>query len=123
LAGFDAVFGEQPVEDHQIANGFMASVPKHSLWKTVFAELNNSNIKHRSNVLHSTGPYMISRAIHKYLATGSEKQGVKVFGPKYFFPLLPFESGDKKKRCIESSEDCRKIYPEAFAVEHWSKSW
>lgn len=122
MRGFDAVFGEQPTEIHAIANGFMASVPKHPLWKYVFDELRTSTSE---PILHSTGPEMLTRAIHNFRDAGDEaaRKSVKVVGPKYFFPVTPADARTKGKSCRDSYDACRELFPEAFAVEHWSNSW
>lgn len=126
LRGFDAVVGEQSTFQHAIANGFMASVPKHPLWQTVFSELESSRNEPAGyrQVVNSTGPEMLTRAIHNYLGTASAKtMPVKVFGPKYFMPMTPDEVKTKGIVCRNSSDACRKLFPDAFSVEHWSNSW
>jgi len=111
-----------------IANAFMASKPGHPFW-IYLAELivksRNASLEEAKgsdipnmDIYMTTGPSMLSRALAEYQVQHPEVT-VAIFSKKYW---SPFSWGLKEDPC-EVHWECRALYPEAYVVSHWTRSW
>lgn len=121
LEGCDIVVGQEYGDFHIIGNDFMASVADHPFWKDMQNRLVKNKDKH--NVLVSTGPVLLTDAVHAYKQEHNEPF-FKVYGNAYFHPLGPnHKASGASKTCVESVEKCKEIFPQAFMISLFEGSW
>lgn len=111
-----------------VSNAFMASKPGHPFWmfladlmikgrEEAKAMAERSEIPNM-DIYMATGPNMLTNALAEYQATNSDAK-VGIFSKKYW---SPFTWGLKENPC-EVYWECRALFPEAFVVSHWTRSW
>lgn len=111
-----------------ISNAFMASKPGHPFWiflanmmmdkrKDALLEADTSGIAYMDIYL-TTGPSILTHALSAYQREYPQTR-VAIFSKKYW---SPFQWGQKEDPC-EVHWECRALYPEAFVISHWTRSW
>ena len=118
LRGKDLVFSEQTSICHSVANGFLASIPKHPFWQFLTSKL---EIRKNDSIIYATGPVFLTEMIHEYVKSN---EGASILPSKYMFPFGWYEKqNETAKKCIENYDACKKIYPDAYLVNFWRGSW
>mmetsp|Transcript_157547 Transcript_157547/g.482839 ORF Transcript_157547/g.482839 Transcript_157547/m.482839 type:complete len:369 (-) Transcript_157547:38-1144(-) len=111
-----------------VSNAMMASKPGHPFWMFLAEKMMNgkdtalkqaalSEVAHM-DVYLTTGPSMLSSALSEYQRLHMDAK-VAVFSKKYW---SPFSWGQREDPC-EVHWECRALYPEAFVISHWARSW
>lgn len=104
---------QEPANPHSLAascrgfrevlfNGVMASPAKHHFWPHLFQRM--TDCRHASNVLDSTGPYLLTGAALSYPAPGQ----LRIEDANFFNPPDPSSQTDKMK---------------CYAIHHLSGTW
>mmetsp|Transcript_22991 Transcript_22991/g.72176 ORF Transcript_22991/g.72176 Transcript_22991/m.72176 type:complete len:363 (-) Transcript_22991:14-1102(-) len=111
-----------------ISNALMASKPGHPFWiflAEMMAESREAALEEAAkseipnmDIYLTTGPSMMSRALSEYQTLHTDVK-VAIYSKKYW---SPFSWGNKEDPC-EVRWECRALFPEAFLVSHWSRSW
>ena len=124
----------------------MACRPGHPFFSYVINNLNSYTGYHEWNdILHATGPYMLTQLFKKYSATSKEDQ-VRLAHPIQFEPSVDYSMLDHmKEKCLHqnngymSSELLKthqqlctrilgmsfteKLGPESYTDHHWTHLW
>lgn len=103
-----------------VSNAFMASVPGHPLLQRVCEQLPLDEVRHRqrdagfSHVLHSTGPFMLTRACEAF----GPAAGVAILPPALLYPLVKEADGRIGEAQLSSTQ-----HGQAYARHHYWGSW
>ena len=89
-----------------ICNALIASVPEHPIWQNVFHELQAQRME--KNVLYSTGPALLDRALRPYL----QAYRIYVAPPNMFYPKVAHYY---QQHSVQQSD--------VWAVHYWANSW
>lgn len=92
-----------------VCNAFMASEPGHPFWDHLLPLLVTA--KDRTNVLDSTGPFVLTRACDSFA-------GDIAYVPSRL--LYPVDNAEVREL---SAETMRARAGDAYAIHHWSGSW
>lgn len=124
LAGKGVVLGLEPPAhmDHPLAreralsriigNAFMASVPAHPFWETVFKSLVGA---HRApGPLDATGPFMLTRALGMH----GHDNGICIESHHRLYPI----DNEALLNDLPGSDQAH-IRRTAFTIHHWMGSW
>ena len=98
-----------------VANGFIAATPQHRIIEKLINDTPKRCVTHKSKgCVEKFGPRFLTDVIDEIY--GSEFKYSKNFDPKNIYPYMW-----TKRHSL--NDDFKKIYPESYAVHHWSKSW
>lgn len=103
----------------RINNAAMASLPGHKLFQNIIEALPARSAKY---VLDATGPRLITEKSLEYMLKFPGT--IKLYDKKFLYPFdwEPKNRG-MQRVCRDSTEACRLLFPEAYMVKHWGKSW
>jgi mannosyltransferase OCH1-like enzyme len=113
----NSIFGYQlpnKEADGSIANAFMISPPKHSLFKYLILNLSTTKDK---PVLEATGPSYLTNAIKNY-----KNKDITV----YDFPIIystEWNTKDSVLECDYNIELCVNKFPNCYLITFWTGSW
>jgi mannosyltransferase OCH1-like enzyme len=123
LGGVDVLLGEQYDKEYfSIANGLMASIPKHAIWDLAINKLEAVKAEH---VLKATGPAFLTNLVEEY----SQREGAKDIRVLHRNFLYPFSwnkddlSSNSVKECLKEVELCNKHFADAHFIYVWPGSW
>ncbi|WP_051666125.1 glycosyltransferase family 32 protein [Pedobacter sp. R20-19] len=127
LAGKLCVFGKEPEEHcqmHQreliVCNAFIASIPEHPFMELVLKELQENKKMYNdvdTQVMETTGPFMITRLYNNYKA-----QDVEILNADVIYPLSRQEVL-KSTHQEHISPVIQKKLNDAIAVHYWFNTW
>ena len=145
LQGHQAVLASMGTDlsfSESLPNAFLASVPRHPFWLYVLLEIQertSSWLSGRGNWLkveEATGPAMLKAVLDReYPQLGctyraNKSHSIFVLGPQYIFPFdwHDLTSPARPFCLVEYHEtfdpkECKKHFPDAYAVSYWSHSW
>lgn len=124
LRGSKIVFSKQSSDTRYLdllANGFIASTPKHPFWDLLISNLPATK---NNYVLDATGPNFLTNMLKTYMRSASDTS-VKVLRHKYLFP---FDWNEKNlnlinELCIKEDTRCFKLFPDAYGYCLWTAVW
>ena len=113
----NCVFGYQLKNKNKkgsIANAFMASPPRHNLFKQLILDLKYTKDK---EVLKATGPEYLTNHINNY-----KNNNITI----YDMPIIYTTEWDKKDDildCDKNFELCKTKFPDSYLITFWTGSW
>ena len=106
-----------------IPNAFMYSPrPKEAFWKFCIEELLKKG-EDNKRPEETTGPVYLKKCYLKF----ANKDNITVLDSKYLYPIDWTVKNYKKKwkHCYSknSLEECKKYFPDAYAITYWTHTW
>ncbi len=95
-----------------LCNALMASVPEHSFWRAVIAELRAR--REEAVPLDATGPFMLSAAFERYESHGD----IVLLPAELLYPLTAEEVESGLADSLRTERTAR-----SYALHHWHGSW
>lgn len=127
LQGKECVFGIEPKEhaqrfakDQIICNAFMASVPEHDFFTSIYENLIDVKLKSHNTVLdilESTGPFLLSKAYDEY----QQKQRITLLPSELIYPLTVEDS--RMVMAGEVSTSIEEKISDSYAVHYFWGNW
>lgn len=114
LKFYELVLGNEEHDRYSPSNAFIGSVPNHPFLKRMIREMNNSEIAQKF-VLEATGCEIMKRVLSAYI-----NEAVKIYTPKFFFPL---EYWNKSKFKNFSQLDLKNEFPESYLIHEYDTLW
>ncbi|KAK9834860.1 hypothetical protein WJX81_004486 [Elliptochloris bilobata] len=140
MTGMDACrAAEWAMCDHAIPNAWMASVRGHPFWLFALQQIIKAAGEHNTSrwdfVETVTGPVMLYNAVKAYRRVNST--GLNVLEPGVIYPInwldtmwVHEESAEDNAMTVcdpanrhFSDTECKKRFPDAYAITYWSHSW
>lgn len=107
---------------HIIGNAFMATVPRHRFFELLIKELKQKdkykNPSKKREVLHTTGPMMLTRVYNRY----DQKEEITLIPDEIIAPLNYIDVR-QINNSLQKNQEIRKKLDKAFAVHHFNDSW
>ena len=98
-----------------VCNAFVAAAPKHEILSKLIDDTPKRGAAHKpEGCVEKFGPRFLTDVIDEIY--GDEFKYSESFDPKNIYPYM----WTKKHN---PNDDFKKIYPDAYAVHHWSQSW